>query len=138
MSMNTLYGRRMRDVEAFRQANGPIPTWPADRFEVYLDLVASARAARWHHLRTGTRRARVVGSVAYIAPLYVLAALAGAVHGPTWWQLDAHLRRVDRQLACALVASARAGDHDFTAAVTRFVDRLTGSVARMTDRLARI
>ncbi|MFJ4013985.1 hypothetical protein [Streptomyces sp. NPDC090026] len=138
MSMNTLYVRRMRDVEAFRQANGPITGWSADRFEVYLDLVASARSARWRHLRTATRRARVVGSVAYIAPLYVLAAVAGAVHGPTWWQLDAHLRRVDRRLTVALVERERAGDHDFTATVTRFVDRLTSSVARMTDRLARI
>ncbi len=138
MSMNTLYGRRMQDVHRFRQDNGPITSWPADRFEVYLDLVASARAARWHHLRTTTRRAQVVGSVAYIAPLYVLRAMAGAVHGPTWWQLDAHLRRVDRGLALALVERNRAGDHDFTALVTRFVDRLTSSVGRMTDRLARI
>ncbi|MFB7584608.1 hypothetical protein [Streptomyces hydrogenans] len=136
--MSTLYTRRKRDVEEFCQANGPVTDWSADRFEVYLDLVASARVARWHHLRTSTRRARVVGSVAYIAPLYVLRAVAGAVHGPTWWQLDAHLRRVDHRLAFALVERDRAGDHDFTAAVTRFVDRLTGSVARMTDRLARI
>jgi hypothetical protein len=138
MSRNTLYVRRMRDLAAFRLENGPVTGWSADRFEVYLDLAAAARAARWHQLRTTARRVRVVGAVAYIAPLYVLRALAGAVHGPTWWQLDAHLRRVDHRLAYALVERDRAGDHDFTAAVTRFVDRLTGTVARMTDHLARI
>ncbi|MEV6357967.1 hypothetical protein [Streptomyces hydrogenans] len=138
MSRNTLYVRRMRDLAAFREENGPVTGWQADRFEIYLDLGASARAARWHHLRTAARRARVVVSVAYITPLYVLRAVAGAVHGPTWWQLDAHLRRVDHSLASALVERDRAGDHDFTAVVTRFVDGLTSSVARMTDRLARI
>lgn len=138
MSMNTLYGQRLRAVREFCEESGPVTAWPADRFEVYLEPVASARAARWHHLRTVTRRARVAGAVAYIAPLYVLRTLAGAVHGPTWWQLDAHLRRVDRKLASALVERDRAGDHEFTAAVTRFVDRLTSLVARMTDRLARI
>ncbi|MFF9070509.1 hypothetical protein ACF09E_34705 [Streptomyces sp. NPDC014891] len=138
MSIDTLYGRRMRDLAAFREENGPVTGWPADRFEVYLDLAASARSARWHHLRTAARRVQVVGGLAYAAPLYVLLAVAGVVHGPTWWQLDAHLRRVDCRLAFALVERDRAGDHDFTAAVTRFVDRLTSSVARMTDRLAQI
>ncbi|MFD5328954.1 hypothetical protein [Streptomyces sp. NPDC127092] len=138
MSITTLYGRRMRDVHKFRQDNGPMTAWPADRFEVYLDLVASARAARWHHLRTTTRRARVLGSVAYITPLYVLAALARAWQGETWWQLETHLRKADDRLALALIERDRAGDHTITTLVTRFVDRLTSSVARMTDRLAQI
>ncbi|MGW3091601.1 hypothetical protein [Streptomyces sp. NPDC001108] len=138
MSTHTLYGRRMRAARAFRMGHGPIGAWPADRIEVYLDLVAGARAARWHHLRTAARRARVLALAIYIAPVYVLAALAGARHGELWWRLEAHLREADGRLTDALVERDRAGDHTITTLITRVTDRLTGLVARVTDRLARI
>ncbi|MGW9440616.1 hypothetical protein [Streptomyces sp. NPDC055607] len=137
VSMTTLYGRRKRAVEEFRETNGPVTSWPEDRFGVYLDLIDSARAARWHHLRTTIRRTRVCGLVAYIAPLYALTELAEAVSGATWWQMEVHLTKVDGELAAALVERDRVGDHDFTARVTRLVDRCTNSVTRMTNRFAR-
>ncbi|MGW2181250.1 hypothetical protein ACWCXX_24755 [Streptomyces sp. NPDC001732] len=135
---STLYRRRMRDVRAFRQDNGPITAWPADRFEVYLDLIRIARAARWHRLRTTERRVKVLAAVAYIAPLYVLAELVEAVRGRTWWQLEGHLDRVDSRFAFALVALDQAGDHNFTAMVTRAIDRITSTVGRLTARIARV
>ncbi|MFH8520253.1 hypothetical protein ACH4CE_35320 [Streptomyces gelaticus] len=135
---STLYRRRMRDVHEFRQDNGPITAWPADRFEVYLDLIRIAQAARWHRLRTTERRVKVLAAVAYIAPLYALAELAGAVRGGTWWQLEAHLDRADSRFAFALVERDQAGDHDFTDMVTRATNRITSTVGRLTARIAQV
>ncbi|MFJ2589740.1 hypothetical protein [Streptomyces sp. NPDC087538] len=137
MSTGTLYSRRRADVRRFRDANGDITGWSADRFEIYLDLIRVARIARWHWLRTIGRRTGVLAAVAYITPLYVLAELTGTWRGEMWQRLDAHLWRMDRKLTAAELVCGRAGDHAFIALVTRAIDRITSTVGRLTARITR-
>ncbi|MFE7427467.1 hypothetical protein [Streptomyces sp. NPDC057545] len=133
--MSTLRARRMVRVYAFRASAGPIATWSGHQIEVYLDLISSADDARWHRARTAARRFKVIAAVAYIAPLYALLEVVG--RGRPWRGLDRHISRMDRRLGTAYTACSRAGDHDFTALVSRTVTGIRDWVGQIAARLAR-
>lgn len=86
-------------------------------------------------LRARVRRARVLLTVAYIAPLYALAEIT-AVMGGGWWQVDIHLRRMDHKLTLAELACDEAGDYQFTRLAARLIGSITIAVDHVTDRLA--